>query len=112
MPADPSPPLTRDVSESAAGPDGGSRRRATATATGRGFGRGRTTMRIRVAIAAGLIAAGVSVAFAWSEFYPKALAEADLAYRRNDLKSALRIAKGHLARRPFSRYAVRWRAGA
>jgi tetratricopeptide (TPR) repeat protein len=61
---------------------------------------------MRVAIAAGLIAASSLVAVVWVEFYPTALADADLAYRRNDLKKTLLIAKEHLARRPFSRYAA------
>jgi tetratricopeptide (TPR) repeat protein len=44
--------------------------------------------------------------FVWSEFHPQALAEADAAYRRNDLETTLRIAKSHLVRRPFSRHAA------
>jgi tetratricopeptide (TPR) repeat protein len=39
-------------------------------------------------------------------FNARALVEADAAYRRNDLETTLRIAKGHLARWPFSRYAA------
>ena len=97
MPPDPSRPSTLEVSESPPGADARRRRRATAP---------RRRWRRRVAIVAGLIAAGLIAAFAWSESYPKALAEADAAYRRNDLETALRIAKGHLARRPFSRYAA------
>ena len=61
--------------------------------------------RRRLAIAACLVAAVLLVAFAWTELNPKALAEADAAYRRNDLETTLRIARGHLARRPFSRQA-------
>ncbi len=96
MPRDPSPPLTLEVSESLAGAGARTGRRATAPAR----------WRRRVAIASGLIVAGLLVAFAWFEFYPKALADADAAYRRNDLKTTLNIAKGHLVRRPFSRYAA------
>ena len=57
------------------------------------------------AVIVGLIAAGLLVAFAWSELHPADLAEAEAAYRRNDLESALRIAKG-TSRRPFSRQAA------
>ena len=96
MPPDPSSPLTLEASESLPRPDVRTRRRGTAPGRRRRW----------VAIAAGLIAAGTLVAFAWSEFYPKALAEADAAYRRNDLETTLRLAKGHLASRPFSRYAA------
>jgi tetratricopeptide (TPR) repeat protein len=96
MPPDPSSPLTLEASESLPRADVRTRRRGTASGRRRRW----------VAIAAGLIAAGTLVAFAWSEFYPKALAEADAAYRRNDLETTLRLAKGHLASRPFSRYAA------
>jgi tetratricopeptide (TPR) repeat protein len=99
MPPDPSPRSNLEVSESPPRRDGRTRRRAS------GVGRPGPRWRRRIAFAAGLIAAGLLVAFAWSEFYPKALAEADAAYRRNDLETTLRIAKGHLASRPFSRYA-------
>jgi tetratricopeptide (TPR) repeat protein len=92
---EPSPPSTLDVPECRRGADGRTRRRATAPKG-----------RMRVAIAAGLIAASSLVAVVWVEFYPTALADADLAYRRNDLKKTLHIAKEHLARRPFSRYAA------
>jgi tetratricopeptide (TPR) repeat protein len=98
MPPDPSPPVTFDVSDSVRRAD--VRIRGGATAPRR---RGR---KICLAIAVGLIAAGLLAAFAWSEFYPRALADAELAYRRNDLRTTLRIAKGHLERRPFSRYAA------
>src|SRR5262249_45750585 len=60
----------------------------------------------RAAILCGVIAAGLSVAIAWSELHPRALALADAAYRRNNLEASLRLAKGHLARRPFSRHAA------
>jgi tetratricopeptide (TPR) repeat protein len=100
MPPDPSPPSTLEVSGSLPGADARTRRRATAP------GRRGPRWRRRLAIAAGLIAAGLLVAFAWSEFCPKALAEAEAAYRRNDLETTLRIAKVHLVRRPFSRYAA------
>jgi tetratricopeptide (TPR) repeat protein len=59
-----------------------------------------------VTIAGGLIAAGLLAAFAWTEFHPTALAEAESAYRRNNPEAALNIAVGHLARRPFSRHAA------
>jgi tetratricopeptide (TPR) repeat protein len=97
MPLDPAPPLTVDVSESLVSV--GARTHTQTTAPGR-------LDRRRVAIAAGAIAAVVLAVFAWSEFYPRALAEADAAYHRNDLERSLRIAKGHLARRPFSRHAA------
>ena len=96
MPPDPSPRSTLEVSASPPRADVRTRRRGTAPGRRRRW----------VAIAAGLIAAGTLVAFAWSEYYPSALAEADAAYRRNDLETTLRIATGHLASRPFSRYAA------
>jgi tetratricopeptide (TPR) repeat protein len=64
------------------------------------------TGRRWAAIAGGLVAAGLLAAFAWSELHPAALAAAEAAYRRNDLPAALRLAEGHLARRPFSRQAA------
>jgi tetratricopeptide (TPR) repeat protein len=97
MPPDPAPPLTLEVSQSLSRPDSRTRRRGTATGP---------WWRRWLAIASFLIAAGLLVAFGWSEFYPKALAEADAAYRRNDLEKTLRIAKGHLASRPLSRHAA------
>jgi tetratricopeptide (TPR) repeat protein len=100
MPPDPSPPLTLEVSESPPRVEVRTRRR------GNGTVRRWSRWRRWVAIASGLIAACLLVEFAWSEFYPKALALADTAYRRNDLKTTLRIATGHLASRPFSRYAA------
>jgi len=100
MPPDLSPPVTLDDSESLPGVSGRQRQRATVPA--------RVGWRRRrlVAIGSGLIATGLLAAFAWSEFYPRALAEADTAYRRNNLGTTLNIAKGHLARRPYSRYAA------
>jgi tetratricopeptide (TPR) repeat protein len=55
----------------------------------------------------GLVAIGLIGAFAWSEMHPVAMAEAEAAYRRNDLETALRKAREHLARRPFGRSAPR-----
>jgi tetratricopeptide (TPR) repeat protein len=60
----------------------------------------------RVTIGGGLIAAGLAAAVAWSEFHPRALAEAEAAYRNNHLAAALGLAEGHLARRPLSRQAA------
>ena len=57
-------------------------------------------------IAGGLVTAGLLAAFAWSEFHPEALAQAEAAYRRNNLAAALQIAEGHLEHRPFSRSAA------
>jgi tetratricopeptide (TPR) repeat protein len=45
-------------------------------------------------------------AFIWTELYPGDLREADEAYRRNDLRKALRLAEGHLYRRPSRRSAA------
>ena len=59
-----------------------------------------------MAIGVGLIATGLLAAIAWSEYHPAALAEAEAAYRRNRLDLALRLAEGHLARRPSSRSAA------
>ena len=54
----------------------------------------------------GLIAAGLLVAFAWSEFYPKALAEAEAAYRRKRSGDIPPHREGAPCSRPFSRYAA------
>jgi tetratricopeptide (TPR) repeat protein len=62
--------------------------------------------RTRAMIAGGLVTAGLLAAFAWSELHPAALAQAEEAYRRNNLVGALKIALTHLERRPFSRYAA------
>jgi tetratricopeptide (TPR) repeat protein len=95
-------PLTATMaaSDSSPKPAAQARPRETASAL-----RGRWWRRC-AAIVAGLIAAGLLASFAWSEFHPAVLAEAEAAYRRNDLESALRIAQAHLARRPFSRQAA------
>jgi tetratricopeptide (TPR) repeat protein len=53
-----------------------------------------------------VIFAGLLVAVACSLLHPAGLPEADAAYSRNNLEAALRIAKAHLARRPFSRHAT------
>jgi tetratricopeptide (TPR) repeat protein len=45
-------------------------------------------------------------AIGWFEYDPPALARAEAAYRRNELDAALRIARGHLDRRPYSRSAA------
>ena len=95
MPPDPSAPPAVDAS----GPPRG-------RPPDRRDGTPRRRWRRRLAIACGLIAAGLIAAFAWSELHPTALAEADAAYRRNDLEAALRLAEGHLSRRPFSRHAT------
>src|SRR5262245_42677602 len=52
------------------------------------------------------IACGVLAAFIWSELYPGDLRQAGQAYRRNDLRRALRIAEAHLDRRPSRRSAA------
>jgi tetratricopeptide (TPR) repeat protein len=57
-------------------------------------------------VAVGVIVAGLLAAFGWSELYPPALAQAEEAYRRNKLETALRIAESHFQRRPFSRAAA------
>ena len=100
MPSDPSPPPPLVVSKSLPGADVRTRRRGT-WAGHRG-----PRWRRRVAIALGLIAAGLLVAVSWFEFYPTALAQAEKAYRRNNLEGALHIALASLERRPFSRYAA------
>jgi tetratricopeptide (TPR) repeat protein len=62
--------------------------------------------RRRAAFACGLIVIGLVAAFARSELYPADLAEAEASYRRDDLRTALGLAEGHLARRPFNRQAA------
>ncbi len=59
-----------------------------------------------MAVACGLVVLGFLATFAWSEFHPGDLAEADAAYRRNDPQTALRLAEGYLMRRPNSRRAA------
>ena len=61
--------------------------------------------RRRAAMASVLIVIGLLAALARSEFYPADLAEAEASYRRDDLRTALRLAEGHL-RRPFNRQAA------
>jgi tetratricopeptide (TPR) repeat protein len=56
-------------------------------------------------IGVAVAAAGLAGALAWAELHPQALEQAEAAYRRNDLASALRLAEGHLGRRPGSRRA-------
>jgi tetratricopeptide (TPR) repeat protein len=58
-----------------------------------------------LAIACGVIALGVMAAVVWTERHPGDLAEADAAYRRNELAKAFRLADAHLTRRPSSRVA-------
>ena len=53
----------------------------------------------------GVIVVGLLAAVLWFELQTEALADADTAYRRNDLHTALRLAEVHLACRPFSRRA-------
>jgi len=61
---------------------------------------------LRAAIACGLVLAGWLAAVVWSESRPNDLPRADAAYRRDELATALRIAKDHLARRPSDRHAA------
>jgi tetratricopeptide (TPR) repeat protein len=67
--------------------------------------RGRRWRR-RAAITFGLIVSGSLAAVVWSELHPADLARAEAAYGRNHLGAALRLAEGHLARRPSSRHAA------
>src|SRR4051794_40678974 len=55
-----------------------------------------------VVLLCGVIAALLAAAIGWFEYDPPALAQAEAAYRRNELDAALRIARGHLDRRPYS----------
>src|SRR5262245_29267124 len=97
MPSDPSPASTLVPPGPPPRPDAGARPSSTAPAR-----RGRR----RLWVAVSLIGSGLLAAFAWSESHPTALAEAEAAYRRNELAVAFRLAEGHLARRPFSRHAA------
>ncbi len=97
MPPDPPPPLASEVSQELPG---------TQTRTGQPAAAPARRWRRRVADVAGLTATFLLVLFIWHEFDARALVEADAAYRRNDLETTLRIARGHLARWPFSRYAT------
>ena len=62
--------------------------------------------RRRAIIACGVIVIGILAALARSELYPADLAEAEASYRRDDLRTALRLAEAHLARRPSNRLAA------
>src|SRR5438105_2732226 len=101
MPPDPARPSTSEAP--------GSPPRPVVPAPPRSLARSRRGRRWRTgaAIGGGLIATGLLAAIAWSELHPAALAEAEAAYHRNRLDTALRAAEGHLARRPSSRSAAR-----
>jgi tetratricopeptide (TPR) repeat protein len=79
---------------------------APAPASGGSRSRRGRRWRWPAAIAFGLIAGGSLAAVVWSELHPADLARAEAAYGRNHLGAALRIAEGHLARRPSSRRAA------
>ena len=74
------------------------------TPTGRGH-----DARIRrwVRVVCGLLAVGCLVVLAGSWFYFRTLTDAETAYHRHDLVTALRLTRQHLARWPFSRSAHR-----
>jgi tetratricopeptide (TPR) repeat protein len=57
-------------------------------------------------IGCGLLATGVLALIAGSEIHPKELVDAEAAYRQNDLKKALRLAKAYQGRRPSNRHAA------
>src|SRR4051794_13269381 len=57
-------------------------------------------------VLAAVVAAGVAATFAWRELDTEALRRAEAAYRRGDLRSALRLARGHLTTRPSSQRAA------
>jgi tetratricopeptide (TPR) repeat protein len=59
-----------------------------------------------VAVVGAAIAAGLVAVIAWRALCPQALAEAEAAYRANQLEAALGKAQGHLAHWPFSRAAA------
>jgi tetratricopeptide (TPR) repeat protein len=64
--------------------------------------------RPRRRLALALVAATLAIAavpVAWREIDPEALRRAEAAYRRGDLATALRLARGHLAARPQNRAA-------
>jgi len=50
-----------------------------------------------------MILAATLADYGWREMNPTALADATEAYRRDDLETALRLAAGHVARRPGGR---------
>jgi tetratricopeptide (TPR) repeat protein len=58
------------------------------------------------AIACGVILAGSLAAVVWMKSRPDDLPRAEAAYRRNELATALRVAKDQLARRPSDRHAA------
>jgi len=60
----------------------------------------------RVVFASGVLTGCLLAAFAWPEFHPAALDEAEAAYRQNRFELALNKARGHLARRSYSRAAA------
>ena len=57
-------------------------------------------------LSGGVIIALLAAVIGWFEYDPPALARAEAAYRRNELDAALRMARGHLDRRPYSRSAA------
>src|SRR4051794_23529221 len=65
-------------------------------------GRGRAGLLVR-----GLLLAGLLAFTGWSFARSAALAEAESAFERDDLKTALRRALDHLERRPWSIEATR-----
>ncbi|HKI20005.1 MAG TPA: tetratricopeptide repeat protein [Isosphaeraceae bacterium] len=100
MPPNLSRPSTRDAAGPLPRPAAPARRRGSPPARpGRMWG-------WWAAIAGGLIATALLAMLIRSELYPADLAEADAAYRRNDLGTALRLAQGYLARRPTNRRAA------
>src|SRR5438552_3746221 len=59
-----------------------------------------------VVLTCGVVATLLAAVIGWLEYDPPALAQAEAAYRRNELDAALRIARGHLDRGPYSRAAT------
>jgi tetratricopeptide (TPR) repeat protein len=59
-----------------------------------------------VVLFCGVVTSLLAAAVGWFEYDPPALAQAEAAYRRNELDTALRVARGHLDRRPYSRSAA------
>ncbi len=61
---------------------------------------------LAVLLLCGVLIGLLAAAIAWSEYHPLAMAQAEAAYRHNELDKALRMAHAHLDRRPYGRAAA------
>jgi tetratricopeptide (TPR) repeat protein len=97
MPVVPSPPRTLEAREPLSVTAASARARPVVK---------KRRWRRPILLLCGVITGLLPAAIGWFEYYPPALAQAEAAYRRNELDTALRIARAHLDRRPYSRAAA------